>query len=132
MAWSVTLAAGSPPINTLGQQRTEIGPPTWGTTPCTTGQTCMSVSLAAGSMAAPYPQQAGVNGILVSLPPSLSAGTSAVNKQATCEPMHGTRSGRHRTDNPGLRSWLSPCHHKAFANLNSPYSGKVSQVSVGL
>jgi hypothetical protein len=47
---SPTTAAGIPPINTVGAPGPIIGPPTWGTTPVTKGQTCMSVILAAGGM----------------------------------------------------------------------------------
>lgn len=46
---SVTRAAGSPPINTVGAPGAEMGPPTCGTNPETIGQVCMSVNLAAGS-----------------------------------------------------------------------------------
>src|SRR3984893_14506308 len=48
IAISVTRAAGSAPINTVGQPGAVIGPPTCGTGPVERGQVCMSVSLAAG------------------------------------------------------------------------------------
>src|SRR5574337_1423474 len=51
VAMSLTLAAGNPPINTVGAPGGRIGPPTWGTTPVTIGQTCMSETRAAGGMA---------------------------------------------------------------------------------
>lgn len=44
-----TFAAGMKPIITVGAPTT-TGPPTWGTTPVTIGQTCMSVIRAAGNM----------------------------------------------------------------------------------
>src|ERR1700674_2619004 len=50
VAMSVTRAAGSIPISTVGSQGGRIGPPTWGTTPVTMGQTCMSVARAAGGI----------------------------------------------------------------------------------
>jgi hypothetical protein len=49
VAMSPTLAAGIPPIKTVGSPAGKIGPPTWGTVPVTIGQTCMSVTLAAGA-----------------------------------------------------------------------------------
>src|SRR5207244_13362850 len=42
-AMSVARAAGIPPIRTVGQPGPEMGPPTCGTTPVTSGQTCISV-----------------------------------------------------------------------------------------
>src|SRR5574340_1324747 len=47
-AMSPTRAAGSPPISTVTAQGGSIGPPTCGTSPVTMGQTCISVTLAAG------------------------------------------------------------------------------------
>src|SRR5262245_6790046 len=46
----VAVAAGSPPINTVGAPGGRIGPPTCGTTPVTIGQVCMSETRAAGSI----------------------------------------------------------------------------------
>lgn len=48
---SPRVAAGRLPINTVATQGPLMGPPTWGTTPVTMGQACMSVILAAGGMA---------------------------------------------------------------------------------
>jgi hypothetical protein len=48
-AMSPTRAAGMKPIITVGYPML-IGPPTWGTTPVTNGQVCMSLILAAGGM----------------------------------------------------------------------------------
>ena len=48
---SVTRAWGRPTVITVGAQGGRIGPPTCGTTPVTIGQTCMSVTRAAGGMA---------------------------------------------------------------------------------
>lgn len=48
MTMSPTRAAGRLPMSTVGSPGDTIGPPTWGTTPVTIGQTCMSVSRAAG------------------------------------------------------------------------------------
>jgi len=46
---SPTVAAGNPPISTVGQPGGITGPPTWGTGPgLTIGQICMSDILAAG------------------------------------------------------------------------------------
>src|SRR5208283_2896603 len=53
VAISVTRAAGSIPISTVGQHGGRIGPPTCGTTPVTMGQTCMSVIRAAGGIFLP-------------------------------------------------------------------------------
>jgi hypothetical protein len=50
VAISVTRAAGRLPIKTVGQPGETIGPPTWGTTPVTAGQTCWTVKRAAGGM----------------------------------------------------------------------------------
>src|SRR5271157_2686124 len=50
VAISVTRAAGSIPISTVGQHGGRIGPPTCGTTPVTIGQTCISVIRAAGGI----------------------------------------------------------------------------------
>ncbi|ABQ29475.1 hypothetical protein Acry_0247 [Acidiphilium cryptum JF-5] len=47
-AMSPTRAAGMPPISTVGAPGPMIGPPTWGTSTSTIGQTCMSVRRAAG------------------------------------------------------------------------------------
>ena len=47
---SPTIEAGKPPINTVGIPGPVIGPPTWGTGPVSMGQTCISVSLAAGGI----------------------------------------------------------------------------------
>jgi hypothetical protein len=44
---SPTFAAGWPPIITVGVPGGRIGPPTCGTVPLTSGQTCMSPTLAA-------------------------------------------------------------------------------------
>jgi hypothetical protein len=47
---SPTQAAGIPPISTVGDPGGRTGPPTWGTPPgLIIGQTCMSVSRAAGN-----------------------------------------------------------------------------------
>src|SRR5690554_2797870 len=51
---SPTLAAGIPPINTVGGPEGRMGPPTWGTGGVAgdcIGQVCMSVTRAAGGMA---------------------------------------------------------------------------------
>jgi hypothetical protein len=48
-AISPTLAAGIPPINTVGDPAGKIGPPTCGIIPVTIGHTCMSNILAAGA-----------------------------------------------------------------------------------
>jgi hypothetical protein len=56
---SVIRAAGRPPINTVGAPGATIGPPTCGTTTVTMGQTCMSVSRAAGIPIRASPAQAG-------------------------------------------------------------------------
>src|SRR5947209_2781650 len=53
-ALSVTRAAGSPPMVTLVEHGPAIGPPTWGTTPVTMGQVCMSVNRAAGGIVIPF------------------------------------------------------------------------------
>jgi len=45
-----SVAAGMFPIITVTAPGEQIGPPTCGTTPVTIGQTCMSVSRAAGGM----------------------------------------------------------------------------------
>ena len=45
-----SVAAGSPAIMTVGTPG-RIGPPTWGTSAVTMGQTCMSLVLAAGGTA---------------------------------------------------------------------------------
>lgn len=51
MAISPILAAGNPPMNTVGDPGGNMGPPTWGTGPgLVIGHTCMSVILAAGGM----------------------------------------------------------------------------------
>jgi hypothetical protein len=50
VAISPTLAAGIPPMSTVGSPGGKIGPPTWGTVPVTIGQTCISVILAAGGI----------------------------------------------------------------------------------
>jgi len=47
IAMSVTRACGRPPVSTV-HMPVMIGPPTWGTTPVTIGQVCMSVMRAAG------------------------------------------------------------------------------------
>src|SRR4051812_15529079 len=57
IATSVTRAAGSILIRTVGQPGAVIGPPTCGTTPVTIGQVCISVSLAAGCPIEPLPAQ---------------------------------------------------------------------------
>src|SRR3954451_901826 len=49
---SPTRAAGIPAIRTVGHPGGRIGPPTWGTTPVTIAQVCMSPTRAAGGMAA--------------------------------------------------------------------------------
>src|SRR5215472_13533668 len=49
-AMSVTRAAGSPPMITLGEHGPLMGPPTWGTSPVTMGQVCMSVNRDAGGI----------------------------------------------------------------------------------
>src|SRR5581483_8785589 len=48
VAMSPTRAAGRPPIRTVMPPGGRMGPPTWGTTPVTIGQTCMSVIRDAG------------------------------------------------------------------------------------
>jgi hypothetical protein len=50
VAISPTLAAGIPPMSTVGSPGGKTGPPTWGTVPVTIGQTCISVILAAGGI----------------------------------------------------------------------------------
>src|SRR6056297_2251299 len=55
-AVSPTTAAGMPAISTVASPGPAIGPPTWGTVPVTSGQTCMSVSRAAGGMDSGLPQ----------------------------------------------------------------------------
>src|SRR3954451_5241183 len=45
---SPTLAWGNMPVSTVMAAGGRIGPPTWGTIPVTIGQTCMSVTRAAG------------------------------------------------------------------------------------
>ena len=47
---SPTLAAGMPEIMTVGQQAGIMGPPTWGTTPVTIGQVCISEIREAGGI----------------------------------------------------------------------------------
>jgi hypothetical protein len=47
---SPTLAAGIPPISTVGQPGGNTGPPTWGTVPVTIGQTCISLIRAASGI----------------------------------------------------------------------------------
>src|SRR5262245_56945929 len=47
-AMSTTRAAGRPPMRTVGHPGPVTGPPTCGTRTVTIGQTCMSVSRAAG------------------------------------------------------------------------------------
>lgn len=47
IAISPTVAAGMPPMMTLGEPLA-MGPPTWGTVPVTMGQVCMSPMRAAG------------------------------------------------------------------------------------
>jgi hypothetical protein len=48
MAMSVMRACGIAQVRTVGMHGGMIGPPTWGTTPVTMGQVCMSVTRAAG------------------------------------------------------------------------------------
>jgi hypothetical protein len=55
MHLSPILAAGMPEIMTVGQHGGIIGPPTWGTTPVTIGQVCMSVIRDAGGIGGPDP-----------------------------------------------------------------------------
>src|SRR4051794_39782131 len=47
-------AAGSPPMSTVGAPGPITGPPTWGTTPVTSGHTVMSVNRNAGGMGSGY------------------------------------------------------------------------------
>jgi hypothetical protein len=49
---SPTNAAGMPATITVAAPGPMIGPPTWGTTPVTIGQVCISVTLAAGGICA--------------------------------------------------------------------------------
>ena len=48
VSMSPMVAAGKPPIRTVVVPGGRIGPPTWGTSPVTIGQTCISVMRAAG------------------------------------------------------------------------------------
>ena len=50
ISMSVTRAAGRLPIKTVGQHGAMIGPPTWGTSTVTIGQTWLSVMRAAGGI----------------------------------------------------------------------------------
>jgi hypothetical protein len=50
VSMSLTLAAGSIPITVVVLPGGRIGPPTWGTSTVTMGQTCMSVIRAAGGI----------------------------------------------------------------------------------
>src|SRR6186713_1038810 len=47
---SPTRSAGIPPMSTVGLPGGRAGPPTCGTTPVTMGQTCMSLTRAAGGI----------------------------------------------------------------------------------
>ena len=50
VSMSPMVAAGKPPIRTVVVPGGRIGPPTWGTSPVTIGQTCISVIRAAGGI----------------------------------------------------------------------------------
>src|SRR5579872_54615 len=50
VAMLVTVAAGKPPMRTVGAPGGRMGPPTWGTIPLTLRQVCRSVILAAGGI----------------------------------------------------------------------------------
>src|SRR5262249_1372966 len=74
-AMSVTRADGRPLMSTRGAPGAISGPPTWGTRTVTIGQTCMSVSRAAGIM-----------GGLLPVGPVVARSGLQGDRSATCPP----------------------------------------------
>ena len=84
MHLSSNLAAGIPPMSTVGHPGGRMGPPTWGTVPLTMGQLCISVTLAAGGIHSLADVQAcfGTGAIAVQLDSLLFVDPTAAGKIA--------------------------------------------------